>query len=343
MCSAVLPYHLYSSETVRFQVKSSKCFQNYLASCYNLLHNDCGMTQAIDVTGELLKSVSRSFYLTIRFLPKEMRPAVALGYMLARATDSVADTASAPATERDAILALMAEVIAGKADEETQLDMLSKLRKEIAPAVSHPAEQRLLKDFGDCLQALATFDSVQQALIRKVLATIIQGQRWDLSAFSQHDTVQNDDETRQYTYMVAGCVGEFWTELGYAVLQNRFCAPERQEIMTQAGIRYGRGLQLINILRDMQEDAERGRHYLCSEPSKWLSRADSYMNDGLDYSRRLGLFSLRFASMLPALIGKRTIQLLQGSTLGKGKVKIKRRVVYACMLKALMLSLCRKG
>jgi farnesyl-diphosphate farnesyltransferase len=64
------------------------------------------MTQVTDVTGELLKSVSRSFYLTIRFLPKQMRPAVALGYMLARATDSVADTAGSAGNNRYAIFQL---------------------------------------------------------------------------------------------------------------------------------------------------------------------------------------------------------------------------------------------
>ena len=41
---------------------------------------------------QLLSAVSRSFYLSMRFLPREMRPGVAVGYLLARATDTVADT-----------------------------------------------------------------------------------------------------------------------------------------------------------------------------------------------------------------------------------------------------------
>lgn len=39
----------------------------------------------------LLSAVSRSFYLSMRFLPREMRPGVAVGYLLARATDTVAE------------------------------------------------------------------------------------------------------------------------------------------------------------------------------------------------------------------------------------------------------------
>lgn len=34
---------------------------------------------------QLLSAVSRSFYLSMRFLPREMRPGVAVGYLLARA------------------------------------------------------------------------------------------------------------------------------------------------------------------------------------------------------------------------------------------------------------------
>lgn len=301
------------------------------------------MKPVIDVTGELLKSVSRSFYLTIRFLPSEMRPAIALGYMLARATDSVADSIRSHESLRAEMLERMNKAIAGEESAEKMQELATILAEKVAPEVSSAAEQQLLREFGTCLQTLETFDSTQRALIRKVLSTIIEGQLWDLSAFSAGDTVSNDDETRRYTYMVAGCVGEFWTELGYAAMGERFCEADRRDIMLKAGVRYGQGLQLINILRDMEEDAARGRHYLCSDAAKWLHRAESYMNDGMDYSRRLGSFKLRFASILPALIGKKTIQLLQRSTLGKGKVKIKRFSVYLSLLKAVFICMVRRA
>ena len=52
----------------------------------------------------ILKAVSRSFYLSMVWLPPAMRRGIALGYLLARAADSVADTSSAPAAERVAAL-----------------------------------------------------------------------------------------------------------------------------------------------------------------------------------------------------------------------------------------------
>ena len=55
--------------------------------------------------GPLLRSVSRSFYLSIRILPAPLREPVALAYLLARATDTVADTARISGTLRAETLA----------------------------------------------------------------------------------------------------------------------------------------------------------------------------------------------------------------------------------------------
>ena len=307
-----------------------------------MVHNE-SMTRGMDLTGELLKAVSRSFYLTIYWLPAAMRSGVALGYMLARATDSVADTSSAAPEQRESVLLAMGQAIAGDASDAEVEDLLQSLAGDMAMSQANPAERTLLLRFGDCLRALDTFPMEQRTCIRKVLRTIIDGQLWDITYFQARSAVTCDEQTKLYTYQVAGCVGEFWTELGLSAMGAGFCDPEKRELMLQAGIRYGQGLQLINILRDQEEDAERGRSYLCSDSSKWLNRADYYMNDGIDYCRRLRGFRLRFASMLPALIGKKTIALLRRATPNCGKVKIPRRAVYGCMLKALLLSSLGSG
>ncbi len=48
----------------------------------------------------LLRDVSRSFYWTVRILPGAIRPQIGLAYLLARATDTIADTEIVPVTER---------------------------------------------------------------------------------------------------------------------------------------------------------------------------------------------------------------------------------------------------
>lgn len=290
----------------------------------------------------LLKAVSRSFYLSMVWLPPAMRRGIALGYMLARATDSVADTSTAAAGDRVEVLRRMGQAVAGDLAEPELAELLRILRDEMADRQEKPAEATLLRRFGECLAMLRQVSSEERRLIRKVLASIVEGQLWDLTYFAGRPAVESDDETHRYTYMVAGCVGEFWTELGLATMGAGFCNPERREIMVQAGVRYGRGLQLVNILRDMAEDAARGRAYLCSDPVLWQGRAARYLNDGLDYARRLGSFRLRFTAMLPALLGIKTLRLI-AQRAGVERVKISRLAVYASLLNAAWLSVWRRA
>ncbi len=305
-----------------------------------------------DLTTGLLKSVSRSFYLSMKALPPEMRRGVSLGYLLARATDSVADASTAPLTLRREVLSDMGRAVAGEMGAEARRALCDKLSGEMAAAQSHESEARLLQRFGEALAALESASAEEIRLVRQVLATIVEGQLWDLTFFETQPSVENEEQTRRYTYMVAGCVGEFWTELGYAMLAARFAPVSRRELMLRAGVRYGCGLQLVNILRDAAEDAARGRCYLVGERRRWLGRAGRYLADGLDYARHLRGVRLRFATMLPALIGQKTLAMLERAERGAGagtgtgtkkpgggKVKIPRRAVYASMLRAAWLSI----
>src|SRR5213083_1279347 len=47
---------------------------------------------ADDLLGDLLRQVSRSFYLSLAILPRPLREPIGLAYLLARAADTVADT-----------------------------------------------------------------------------------------------------------------------------------------------------------------------------------------------------------------------------------------------------------
>ena len=66
--------------------------------------------------GPLLKSVSRSFYLTLRILPAGMRDPIGLAYLLARAADTIADTSLiSPQRRLELLLSLRALAKAGRA------------------------------------------------------------------------------------------------------------------------------------------------------------------------------------------------------------------------------------
>src|SRR5712692_733385 len=63
--------------------------------------------------GSILRSVSRSFYLSMQLLPRRLREPVSLAYLLARGTDTVADTTEISPAIRAEKLQTLARAIQG--------------------------------------------------------------------------------------------------------------------------------------------------------------------------------------------------------------------------------------
>jgi farnesyl-diphosphate farnesyltransferase len=185
-----------------------------------------------------------------------------------------------------------------------------------------------------------------------VLEKITHGQALDLQRFGKPGEVRalaTAAELDEYTYLVAGCVGEFWTRLCFRHVR-RFT--KRSEIeMAQLGKRYGMGLQLINVLRDAGSDLRNGRCYfpedelnaarltaadILREPDRfrpiyreWREKAEAAIGSGMQYCRAIRNRRVRAATVLPALIGARTLALLRdaGTTALRRTIKVPRKEV----------------
>ena len=219
-----------------------------------------------DLGGPLLKSVSRSFYLTIRIRPAHIQAPIGLAYLLARASDTIADTADAPEPVRLRHLAAFGEMIRDGVSAG-----LPELQREIQPPDS--GERELIARLDRCLAWLATLPEGDRREIADVMEKIIRGQTLDLQRFPKGDGVialQTAAELDEYTYLVAGCVGEFWTRTCLAHLP-RYAGESESELL-RIGVNYGKGLQLVNILRDIPADRRAGRCYL---PEEELRAANS--------------------------------------------------------------------
>src|SRR5256885_8923438 len=107
-----------------------------------------------DLRGSILASVSRSFYLSIRLLPKKLRDPVSLGYLLARASDTIADTAELPIELRTEKLRLFARGIQGEALGNAIVD----LSAAVAPLQKDKAERALIESLQSCLDCLNQSD-----------------------------------------------------------------------------------------------------------------------------------------------------------------------------------------
>jgi farnesyl-diphosphate farnesyltransferase len=205
-------------------------------------------------------------------------------------------------------------------------------------------------------------------MVRVVLDTITTGQELDLRCFagSSADRVlalQTGVELDDYTYRVAGCVGEFWTRICRAYLFPKAVLDEAA-LLTKA-VRFGKGLQLVNILRDLPVDLRQGRCYLpaleltsvglrpeallqpANEPTlrpvynNWLDRAEGHLRAGWAYTNTLprGCVRVRLACAWPLLIGRETLKLLRtGNVLDpERRFKVSRRQVRSIIVRSILL------
>src|SRR5690348_15035814 len=76
--------------------------------------------------GTLLRDVSRSFYLTLRILPKPIRHQIGLAYLLARATDTIADTELVFLPQRLEALNKLRDRISGVSEAEIDFTLLAQ-------------------------------------------------------------------------------------------------------------------------------------------------------------------------------------------------------------------------
>jgi farnesyl-diphosphate farnesyltransferase len=312
---------------------------------------------------ESLKRTSRSFYLTLRVLPAAVRSQIGLAYLLARTTDTIADTGIVPLAQRLDALQKLRERILGQNAAPLNCG-------ELARHQTLPAEQMLLEKVEDSLARLQTLSPADLKLVRNVLTTIISGQELDLSRFGSLGSTESrptgqqiialgtEVELEDYTYRVAGCVGGFWTKICRAHLFPK--AKLDDELLMANGIRFGKGLQMVNILRDLPADLRNGRCYLPSteldevglspaallSPAneakflplyhRYLDLAESHLVAGWDYTNSLpfGQVRVRLACAWPILIGVRTIGRLRAANvveLQRG-VKISRAEVRRILL-----------
>jgi farnesyl-diphosphate farnesyltransferase len=306
-----------------------------------------------DLLTTLLRDVSRSFYLTLRVLPGGVRRPIGLAYLLARATDTIADTEVIPLQDRLSALEALRSRILGTTPQVP--DFSAFLRSD---GGASGAERILLNRIGEGIAVLDSVDAFERDCIREVIDVITGGQILDLTRFdgaSKNTVIALPDAAAldDYTYRVAGCVGTFWTRICRARLFPSAAMDEG--LFLADAVRFGKGLQLVNILRDLPKDLSAGRCYLPGDdlsaaglkPSdlldprneprmrplydRWLATAEEHLDAGWRYTRTIprDQIRVRLACAWPVLIGIKTLNSLRNScVLEPGRrVKISRGAV----------------
>jgi len=270
----------------------------------------------------LLRKHARTFALTLDLLPRSLRDPLGVAYLLARASDTIADCAGIPAARRLAVLrglALRMETgdpgpwppTAGEGYSSTQEELIRAL-----PLLLSALDGRA--DRGELLL---------------LWRTILRGQMFDLERFVPGAEPLGREELEHYCDLVAGSVGVVWTRLiaMHALGTLRRPVPEMEALA--AG--YGRGLQLVNILRDRAEDRLLGRCYLGGvgfEEASAMARRG--LSAGSDYVAALAPGRIRLASRLPLDLAIKTLAAVVGEPEAE-RVRLPRRQVHLTLARAL--------
>jgi phytoene synthase len=175
---------------------------------------------------KLLQKSQSNFYYAFLFLPRERREALETVYDYCRLVDDVVDE-EAPVEQK----------IAG----------IEKWRRELDAVygdahTDHPVSLKLR-------EAVRRFE-----IRREDMEAVIDGCAMDIEKNRYADW----NELRLYCYRVASAVGLMCIQIfGYP--------PEQAKQVREYAIDLGIALQLTNIIRDVAEDARRGRIYLPAE------------------------------------------------------------------------------
>jgi 15-cis-phytoene synthase len=185
--------------------------------------------EAYAVCRAIAQREAKNFYYSFRVLPEHKRNAMCAVYAFMRRADDISDDEALPVEERRDVMARWLEA----------------WRDARRNGVS---DDPVFLALNDTQQAFAIPDALLEDLVR--------GTAMDLEPVTHAEnevlTFATFDDLYRYCYLVASVVGLVCIKIfGY----NDFRA---EKLAEETGVAF----QLTNILRDVKEDAERGRVYL---------------------------------------------------------------------------------
>ncbi|MDX1811064.1 MAG: squalene/phytoene synthase family protein, partial [Gammaproteobacteria bacterium] len=292
------------------------------------------------------------------------RGPIAIAYLLARAADSVADSAPQKNASKLSWLQSFQKLLT-----RFETTAIQQLQQQGLQLIENEQEIRLLQMLARVFEEYFKLSEQERALVKQVVTTLSNGMLMDLEVFSdtsQITALGNAADLDQYTYLVAGCVGEFWTRVLDLHYGEQLQWPAAKQI--EQGVRYGKALQMTNILRDVWKDAALGRCYL---PQSDLAQNDLNTKNYLLAENTCALqqiieknlqnclahfeaaqayyeaipkrfVRLRIAALWPYIIGVKTLVLVKNNYSANHNVKIKRKAVYRLMLITPVLLLSNK-
>jgi farnesyl-diphosphate farnesyltransferase len=204
---------------------------------------------------EMVKSVSRTFALSIQTLPKNIRLPVGLSYLLFRVSDCIEDNPDLAFKQKDELLQIWGQVLMNK--EEPGV-----FTTQIIDLDSKDPEVCIAQKADDLIGLLHTFQpELQELIVTHCVNSALGMAKWQRLGPS----IQTEQDLDDYMFHVAGLVGYLMTDIFSFFLRS---IQKQKSFMLPLARQVGLGLQTVNIIRGIREDYIRG----------WIFVPESYMN-----------------------------------------------------------------
>ncbi|WP_087974413.1 squalene/phytoene synthase family protein [Oceanobacillus rekensis] len=249
----------------------------------------------------VLKLTSRTFYIPIKLLNSTLKKTVGSAYLCMRAIDEIEDHEELNPEVKQQLLLKISNLLKNDFDSNAYLELI-KPYDSLLPEVTI----RL----GDWL------DFCPADIVDKVKASTSEMAEGMAKWVEKDWVVKTKEDLDEYTYYVAGLVGVMLSDIW-----NWYDGTETDR---ELAIGYGRGLQAVNILRNKEEDAERGVRFF---PDGW-TRTDmfAYAEDNLNkadrYMKQINTKNIVIFCKIPLALANRTLKALKS-----GKEKMSRAEV----------------
>lgn len=250
---------------------------------------------------EFLLTTSRTFFIPISHLPAGLQEAIGSAYLCMRAIDEIEDSPKLPADTKKYLLQSIAQLLSEE-EKKAQIEKLFAPYKEDLPEVT-----QLLSDW---------IDYCPSSVRERVLASTMEMSKGMAKWVEKNWTIKTEADLDDYTYYVAGLVGVMLSEI--------WSWYDGTEADRELAIAFGRGLQTVNILRNREEDAERGVQFF---PEGWgfeemLAHTEKNLALADQYCESLQTKDIIHFCKIPLELAKATLNALKN-----GREKINREEV----------------
>ncbi|EQB39008.1 hypothetical protein M948_01270 [Virgibacillus sp. CM-4] len=239
----------------------------------------------------VLKQTSRTFYIPITLLKPTLKKTVGSAYLCMRAVDEIEDHEQLESETKQYLLRSISKLLKEDPFDESAYSELLAPHQSFLPEVT----TRLADWLDVCPDEIVLKVKESTSIMAAGMADWTE-KNW---------IIKTKEDLDDYTYYVAGLVG--------VMLSDIWEWYDNTKTDYDLAIGYGRGLQAVNMLRNQEEDAERGVQFI---PDGW-TRADMFayaksnLNQAEAYIKDVRTRHILLFCKIPLALANKTLKALE--------------------------------